>query len=65
MKLRNFKKAIRRAGLYKYHEPRIHEKIWIYDYSNVNIVYYDCHKLHTIRYLDTGKVEYRIKRKQR
>ena len=65
MKIRNFKKAICRAGHYKYHEPKIHEKIWIYDYGNVNIIYYDCHKLHTTLYLNTGKFEYQIKRKKK
>ena len=55
MKLRNFKKAIRRVGYYKYREPRILNRINGWD--DTRCVYYTCGKLRATMRLETGKWE--------
>jgi len=59
MKLRNFKKAIKRDGHYKYREPRILQKMWIYDYDDY--AYYDCYNIHGTLSLKTGVLTIKIK----
>lgn len=62
MKLRNFKKVIHRVGYYKYHEPRILQKIFGKDDSS--FVYYTCHKLEGRLCLETNEFVYIIKKKK-
>lgn len=63
MKLRNFKKAIRRAGHYKHYCPRINQKIFVKD--DGFFVYYICHNLNGRWCYDTGEFFYIIKKKRK
>ena len=53
MKIRNFKKAIRRAGRYKYIVPRIFDKINGWD--DCKYVHFTCGKLRALLCLEDGK----------
>ena len=53
MKIRNFKKAIRRAGYYKYLTPRILNRI--YGKDDCEYVYYTCSKLKATLRMKDGK----------
>lgn len=55
MKLRNFKKAIRRVGYYKHREPRILCRISGWD--DTRCAYYSCHRLKAVMCLESGKWE--------
>ena len=55
MKIRNFKKALRRVGCYRYREPRILSKIFVYD--NTEHIYYTCCKLEVVANMSTGEFE--------
>ena len=61
MKLRNFKKAIKRAGKYKYHTPRIQNSMLVKD--DDTFVYYTCHKLNARVCTVTDELFYIIRRK--
>lgn len=60
MKLRNFKKALHRAGLYANYYPRINYKIFIK--TDCIFAYYTCHKLRGRLCLETGEFTYIIKK---
>lgn len=53
MKLRVFKKAIRRVGYYKYRAPKILNKIECRD--DGCFIYYKCHKLICKQSMSTSK----------
>ena len=61
MKLRTFKKAIRRVGYYKHREPRYLANI--YGKDDTHFIYYTCHRLSARVCLDTGELVFIIKRK--
>ena len=56
MKLRNFKKAIRRAGYYKNHTPRILSKMYIYD--DTEYAYVTCKKIKATVCFKTNATKY-------
>ena len=55
MKIRKFKKALRRVGYYKYREPRILNRIFGHD--DTEHIYYKCCKLEVVVNMSTGKFE--------
>ena len=63
MKIRNFKKAIRRVGYYKYLTPKILNRI--YGKDDCKYVYYTCGKLKaTLRLTDGKFISFSCKNRQ-
>lgn len=63
MKLRNFKKSIHSKKDYKYHEPRINQKMFIR--VSPQFVEHYCHRLESRKDLGISKTVYIITKKRK